>query len=134
MEEVGRFEVENRPSDGRLRSREALRLVSAWAGRHHGVIAWSELKGLGLSARRVRRWVDAGRLHTVHPSVYAVSATPLTRHGRWLAAVLYCGPDAVLSHLSAAALWGLLEVDPIVIDVTAPRSRERRDGIRLHRS
>ena len=31
----------------------------------------------------------------------------LTRYGRWMAAVLACGPGAVLSHLAAAALWGM---------------------------
>jgi hypothetical protein len=52
-----------------------------------------------------------------------------------MAAVLACGPGAVISHRSAAALWGLLPTCPVV-DVTIPRSGglARRSGIRLHRS
>ncbi len=54
-----------------------------------------------------------------------------------MAAVLACGDGAVLSHMSAAALWKLLRPeDGVPIDVsTAARSgRARRAGIRLHRS
>ena len=46
-----------------------------------------------------------GRLEVVHRGVYALNAALLTREGRWLAAVLAIGPDAVLSHRSAAAFW-----------------------------
>ena len=52
----------------------------------------------------------------------------LTREGRWLAAVLACGPGAVLSHRSAAALWGLLATGAARIDVTAPPRPSRRPG------
>lgn len=50
-----------------------------------------------------------------------------------MAAILACGHDAVLSHRSAAALWGLRPSARPVTDVTAPgRSRRRRAGIALH--
>jgi Protein of unknown function (DUF559) len=49
-----------------------------------------------------------------------------------MAAVLACGPDAVLSYLSAACLWGLARSAGFGIDVTTPRSRRRRAGVRLH--
>jgi very-short-patch-repair endonuclease len=52
-----------------------------------------------------------------------------------MAAVLSCGPDALLSHRSAAALWGLLRTSPeIEIEVVVPRKTvRRRPGIRAHR-
>jgi len=51
-----------------------------------------------------------------------------------MAAVLACGPDALLSHRSAAALWGLQSSAASRIDVTAPGRRGRgRPGIVLHR-
>jgi very-short-patch-repair endonuclease len=50
-----------------------------------------------------------------------------------LGAVLACGPGAVLSHQSAAALWDLRPTSRAAIDVTAP-SRRLRHGIDLHRS
>jgi very-short-patch-repair endonuclease len=55
-------------------------------------------------------------------------------YGRWMAAVLACGPDAALSHRSAAALWGLAQASGARVDVTTPRrSGSLRPGIRLHR-
>jgi Protein of unknown function (DUF559) len=51
-----------------------------------------------------------------------------------MAAVLACGPGALLSHRSAAALWGLRSSAAPRIDVTAPARRGRgRPGIVLHR-
>ena len=66
--------------------------------------------------------------------VYAVGRPLLDRHGRWTAAVLACGPDAVLSHRSAAALWGFGPKQEGVIEVSVPASRRSRlRGIRPHR-
>jgi very-short-patch-repair endonuclease len=48
-----------------------------------------------------------------------------------MAAVLACGPGAVLSHRDAAALHDLLRVGSGKIDVTAP-SRHHLPGIRAH--
>jgi very-short-patch-repair endonuclease len=52
-----------------------------------------------------------------------------------MAAVLACGEGAVLSHGSAAVLWGLLRPLDGPIDVSVPSSagRGKRKGIRLHR-
>ena len=65
---------------------------------------------------------------------YAVGHRRLTRHGRWMAAVLACGPGAVLSHDSAAALWGLRSPASTAIDVSiaSRNGRERRRGIVVH--
>lgn len=61
----------------------------------------------------------------MHYGVYAVGHVPLTREAQYLAAVLACGPDAVLSHCSAASLLGLCEDKRRKIDVTAPGRRGR---------
>jgi very-short-patch-repair endonuclease len=73
-------------------------------------------------------------LHRLYQGVYAVGHTDLSLHGRCLAAVLACGPRALLSHYSAAWLWGLTPTKPIPIHVTSPSPRKRRAPIRLHRS
>ena len=78
-------------------------------------------------------WLASGRLVALHRGVYAVGHSRLRVEGYWLAAVLACGPGAVLSHRAALALHGLAPVPASPIDVTAPRSRRRRAGIRLHR-
>jgi very-short-patch-repair endonuclease len=51
-----------------------------------------------------------------------------------MAAVLAGGPDAVLSHRAAVALWELRPAPSAPFDVTVPgRTRHGRRGIRLHR-
>jgi hypothetical protein len=108
--------------------------VSELAGRQWGVVSAAQLRALGVSRSAIARRVRAGQLHRLHPAVYAVGHGVLRVEGRRLAAVLACGPGAVLSHRSAAAHWGLLKSDQTRIDVTARRGRHGAPGIRLHRS
>jgi very-short-patch-repair endonuclease len=58
----------------------------------------------------------------------------LSREGRWMAAVLASGPEAVLSHHSAAALWLIRPDSRSIIDVTTPRKSRSWKGIRRHHS
>jgi hypothetical protein len=104
--------------------------IALLAARQHGLVSIDQLLTLGLSREAVQRRVTAGRLHRVHQGVYAVGHMRLTQRGRWMAAVLAGGPNAVLSHRSAAALHGLLP--PGVTHVTTPRRLRDRDGIRFH--
>jgi hypothetical protein len=108
--------------------------VSELAERQWGVVARRQLAALGVSRHTADHWLRAGRLHRLHQGVYAPGHTALRAEGHRLAAVLACGPGAVLSHRSAAAHWGLLRTDQTRIDVTAPRGRHGAPGIRLHRS
>lgn len=73
-----------------------------------------------------------GRLHHLYRGVYAVGRPELTGPGKWMAAVLACGPGAVLSHESAAALWGIRSSVELEVSVPA-RRRPRRGGIAVHR-
>jgi predicted transcriptional regulator of viral defense system len=51
-----------------------------------------------------------------------------------MAAVLTCGPGAVLSHRSAAALWQISEEKDRVVHVTVPASRDiRQPSLIAHR-
>lgn len=50
-----------------------------------------------------------------------------------MVATLCCGPQALLSHLSAAALWELLRWDGNIDVVLPQRVARRRPGIRVHR-
>jgi very-short-patch-repair endonuclease len=74
-------------------------------------------------------------LHPVHRGVYLVGHSVLANGARELAAVLACGPAAVVSHNTAAYLWQLLPypANPGPVNVTiAGRERARRAGIRIH--
>jgi very-short-patch-repair endonuclease len=108
--------------------------LAAVAERQYGVIAHAQLRALGLSKSTIGDRVRAGRLHPVHRGVYAVGHGVLGIRGRWLAAVLACGPTAVLSHASAAALWELRGTAAAKIDVTVRTAGGRsRPALRIHR-
>jgi hypothetical protein len=66
--------------------------------------------------------------------VYAVGRPEVSQLGRWMAAVLACGTEAVLSHRSAAALWGLIPLEEVAVEVSVPPdSSARASGVRVHR-
>jgi hypothetical protein len=106
------------------------------AARQHGVVSRAQLYEMGFDRWAVRRRVESGRLHALHRGVYAVGHTIVNGNGRWLAAVLACGPGAVLSHRSAAALWGIRPTATARIDVTVPHTSGVRStaAIVVHRS
>jgi predicted transcriptional regulator of viral defense system len=89
----------------------------------------------GLSRAAVAKRAADGRLYRIHQGVYAVGRPHLTMRGRFMAAVLACGPGAVLSHRSAAALLGLRHDSRARMEVTVPGpARRPRTGVDLHRS
>lgn len=108
--------------------------LASLAGRQRGLIRYGQLLSIGVTTSGIRRRVQAGRLHRLYRGVYAVGHVALSRGARELAAVWACGPYAVLSHRSAAALWGLFRAFPARIEVSAPRSRGRRAGMVVHRT
>lgn len=109
-------------------------MIAELAERQHGVVSRAQLGGLGLSRRAVEHRVDQGRLHVVQRGVYAVGHRLLPAEGRWMAAVLASGTGAVLSHRSAATLWGIRRTDRAAIEVTAPGCGRGRPGVERHRS
>ena len=104
------------------------------AAAQFGVVSFAQLRAAGLGRGGIEKAVLGGRLLRLHTGVFAVGHPSLKVEGRRLAAVLACGPGAVLSHRSAAAHWGLLATQQQGVDVTAPRTRGGAPGIRLHTS
>lgn len=133
MAKAGRKSAAQPPLSGPPHLDQAL---SRLAVRQHGVFTGRQLQALGLSARTVVDRAARGRLHRVHRGVYSmVPPTLLKREGRYMAAVLAAGPDAVLSHRDAAVLHELLTNNRPSIDVTvAGRANRGHRGIDVHRS
>jgi very-short-patch-repair endonuclease len=100
----------------------------------HGVVARRQLIALGYSSKGIEHRLASGRLHRLHQGVYAVGRRQVGPNGRWMAAALACGPKAVLSYSSAAALWriGFEERNVIEVSVASPHQR-RRPGFRIYR-
>jgi very-short-patch-repair endonuclease len=119
-----------------LNRQNIARRVWRLASRQHGVVALFQLLELGYTMSAIKHRVAKGRLHPVRQGVYAVGRPELTRKGEWMAAVLSCGPATLLSHLSAAALWGIRpEPDRAVhVSVSGGGVRCQRDLITHRRS
>jgi predicted transcriptional regulator of viral defense system len=123
--------AKKRGYDTKPRSVEAA--VAGLAARQHGIATRRQLLELGLSRDGIRRRLEMARLHPVHAGVYSVGHPLLSLKGRWIAAVLACGTDALLSHRSAAAHHGIAEAYGRDIDVLVPgRKVSPRRGIRVH--
>jgi very-short-patch-repair endonuclease len=103
------------------------------AARQHGVITRRQLLEFGLSAQSIQHRIVKGRLHRVDKGVYAVGRPEVNRHGRWMAAVLACGPKAALSHATAAALWGVHSSSGAIEVSLRSSSARRRAGVRVYR-
>jgi Protein of unknown function (DUF559) len=100
------------------------------------VVGRRQLLALGVEAETMKRWLRDGRLHRLHRGAFAVGHGRVSQRGHWLAAVLACDDGALLSHASAAALWGLARRRGSTVDVTGRCGRQFRPGrerIRLHR-
>lgn len=112
-----------------------------------GVVARWQLREYGVPDSAVRTLLDSGRWTVRHPGVYATFSGDLGRTAELWAAVLACSrrpriqpgvrhsPDAVLSHETAAELYGLTDRPSAVVHVTVPDGRRRpvaAPGIRVH--
>jgi very-short-patch-repair endonuclease len=107
--------------------------IATLAESQHGVVTRWQLLDLGLHPRAIDRRIAAGRLHVLHPGVYAVGDRALPALARLVAAVYASGRDAVASHRSAAALHGLRPYDGWPEVTARPGTRKHRN-IRITRA
>jgi very-short-patch-repair endonuclease len=131
LTDVGR----NDPNVGRNKSDQAQshcdRRLAELADAQHGVVATWQLSELGLDKHAVHHRATVGRLHRIYRGIYAVGRRKLTPQGHWMAAVLAYGPDAVASHRTAGAVWGISS-NSWKPDVTTPQPKRSRPQTRAH--
>ena len=98
------------------------------------MVSRAQLLALGFTVDAIKWRVARGRLHLVTTGCLRRGSPELTRKGELMAAVLACGPGAVLSHSSAAELWRLVDEAGAFIEVSVPLPRDPRcHGLRVHR-
>jgi very-short-patch-repair endonuclease len=102
------------------------REVARRAAEQWGVMSTQELLECGMTHPAISRRARRGRLHQLHTGVWAVGHANPPWEGRMLAAIKACGPGAVLSHRSAAELWGFLERSDRSAEVTVVGKRGRQ--------
>ncbi len=109
-------------------------VIASLAGAQHGIVARSQLLDAGIDRKAIEVRLKRNRLHRLHAGVYAVGHPVIGTRGRWSAAVLAGGQDAVLSHRAAGQLWELLPWTTLFVEVTRPRSSRGRSRIKFHRA
>jgi hypothetical protein len=112
--------------------RNASAKLQSLADRQAGRVSTAQFAAVGVDRTVVKRWTASGYLHVVHPRVYAVGHRAPSVEADLIAAVLYAGPGAMLSH--ATALWwlGLIDRQPGTIDVSTPRRCQSLRGVRVY--
>jgi Transcriptional regulator, AbiEi antitoxin/Protein of unknown function (DUF559) len=110
------------------------RRLATLAEKQYGVVSRAQLLSAGVSDSAISRWVVSGRLHRIHPRIYALGHAALSLEGRLRAALMYAGSRAALSHTTAAWAWRLIEAEPIGIHLTVPGRRRSLPGVRIHHS
>jgi very-short-patch-repair endonuclease len=113
--------------------------VATIAAQQRGRIARRQLLASGLTAGQVDHLLRAGRLFRQLGGVYAVGSPAPVALGRETTALLAAREGALLSHASAARLWGLLpdppDADTSPVHVTIDDGWiPRIPGIHGHRS
>jgi very-short-patch-repair endonuclease len=116
---------------GECRDLAADAVIAELAGRQHGVVGRTQLLAAGIGAKAVESRLRSGRLHPLYRGVYAVGHRVVSQTGRWMAATLATG--GVLSHRSAAALWGMRGWEGR-IEITTRSGMRPRTGLLLHRA
>jgi very-short-patch-repair endonuclease len=109
------------------------REISRIASAQKGFVDRPQLLAAGLGRGAIRRRLSNGRLHEYYRGVYLVGHMELPPLGGEMAAVLLFRGRAVLSHLSAAALWGFAKPPDKVHVTLLGRQAAPRDGLVVHR-
>lgn len=114
-------------------AREATLVIRQLAEKQHGVVAHRQMIARGLGVRLIESRIAQGQLIPLHRGVFALGHRRIGLYGAWMAAVLACGPGAVLSHGTAAQLWGI-RGSRKPIEVTRVSGHRRPHGVRLHQT
>ncbi len=104
------------------------------ARRQRGYVTRQQLLALGETRAAVQHALQTGRLLPVYNGIYALGHEPTLPQDRAFAALLACGAGAILSHASAATVWGIYKRWATPFHVTITGSQRRREGIKVHRA
>jgi very-short-patch-repair endonuclease len=134
VQRVEGFSSPKRVAQGRA----ATLVLRELAEQQYGVVAWRQLAARGLSPDVIKARMRCGQLVSLHRGVFAVGHRRIGLRGEWMAAVLACGPGAVLSYGTAAELWGIRgSRRPIELTRVSGHHRPRGalpHGVRLHQT
>jgi predicted transcriptional regulator of viral defense system len=103
------------------------------AARQAGYFTTAQARQAGVSRRQLAYYAQTRLFERVRRGMYRLTWFPASPHEDLFVAWLEAGPQAVVSHESALALYDLSDILPAEIHLIIPRTASRRhDGIRLH--
>jgi predicted transcriptional regulator of viral defense system len=98
-----------------------------------GYFAAHQAREMGFTWERLSSNVNTGRFIRISRGIYRLAQFPGSEFEDLFVAWLRTGPDSVISHDSALALYDLSDVMPAEIHVIVPRTASRRrPGIHQH--
>lgn len=98
------------------------------AERQHGVVTRSQARDLASSRDTFRARIRSPGWVEATPLVVTMAGAPSTFYQECMIAVLDAGPGALVSHVTAAALWDLPGFGPSQVHVSRLRGRSGRDA------
>ncbi len=101
--------------------------------RQHGVITRAQCLDLGLTRHQISHLLDVGSMQPMLAGVYRHAACAPSLDQRAIAAALAGGPEAVVSHRMALAVWGMRNYRCELMEITT-RSHVARPELVAHRS
>ena len=116
---------------------EVLKRVLALAQEQQSTVELTQMYACGASRTWVSRRAKEGVIVRAGPSTYRVAGVRRTFENRAMAAVLSARAPALVSHRSAAYLYGFERMAiPGRVDITVPRHRRPRSrtGLAIHES
>jgi Transcriptional regulator, AbiEi antitoxin len=110
------------PPEIRPGNRTQSRVVRALAADQDGIVARAQLLERAISRSAITRALRSGTLHRLHRGVYSTVSPELLGEDAFLLSALFAaGPEAFLSHGTAAWRWQIVPAPPRKIEPTATR-------------
>lgn len=103
------------------------------AGAQRALVHLRQLRGLGITRGSYEHRVEVGALHRVFPCVLSVVHRLIEPWTAETAALLHAGDNALLSHETAAAVWGLTTTPSFVAITLISRRIKSQPGVVIHR-
>ncbi len=107
--------------------------IATIAAVQRGRVSRVQLLAAGISSTTIGRLIAKGQLLRLHRGVFAVGHSAPIELGDETAAILAV-KDAVLSHKTAALLWGLRLKSDGLIHVVVPHGAANPRGVSVHRT
>ncbi len=103
--------------------------VRALAAIQFGLVTDRQARDRGVSGAAISRRVQSELWQRVLPRVYRISGVPPSGRQAAMAAALWAGEGALVSHHTAAAIWGFDVTGMRKVELWVPSSRSMRSSL-----